>query len=73
MSTKKRVLKLSLENFIKKIALHGSNLVRVVKLRCYSLIPLQYQKAEWDTFESQQRYVDWCIEWIQEAHRNSVS
>ena len=31
--------------------------------------PYNIKKAEWDTFESQQRYVDWCMEWIAEAHR----
>lgn len=31
--------------------------------------PYNIKKAEWDTFESQQCYVDWCMEWIQEAHR----
>lgn len=31
--------------------------------------PYNIKKAEWDSFESQQRYVDWCMEWISEAHR----
>lgn len=31
--------------------------------------PYNIKKAEWDTFESQQRYVEWCMEWIREAHR----
>ncbi len=31
--------------------------------------PYNIKKAEWDTFESQQCYVHWCMEWIQEAHR----
>lgn len=26
-------------------------------------------EAEWDTFESQQRYIEWCMQWIAEAHR----
>ncbi len=31
--------------------------------------PYNIKKAEWDTFESQQQYVDWSIEWIKEAAR----
>ncbi len=31
--------------------------------------PYNIKKAEWDNFESQQRYVEWCMEWIREAHR----
>jgi site-specific DNA-methyltransferase (adenine-specific) len=31
--------------------------------------PYSIKKAEWDTFESQQHYVEWCMEWIREAHR----
>ena len=31
--------------------------------------PYNIKKAEWDSFESQQQYVDWCMEWISEAHR----
>lgn len=31
--------------------------------------PYNINKAEWDSFESQQQYVDWCMEWISEAHR----
>lgn len=31
--------------------------------------PYNIQKAEWDTFESQQAYVDWSLGWIKEAAR----
>lgn len=31
--------------------------------------PYNIKKAEWDTFASQQQYVDWSLKWIQEAHR----
>ena len=31
--------------------------------------PYNIKKAEWDTFESQQQYLEWCSEWIKEAHR----
>jgi len=31
--------------------------------------PYNIQKAEWDTFESQKKYVEWSIEWIKEAQR----
>lgn len=31
--------------------------------------PYNIQKAEWDTFESQEQYVEWSLEWIQEAAR----
>jgi len=31
--------------------------------------PYNIRKAEWDTFESQQEYVNWCMEWIDEAQR----
>lgn len=31
--------------------------------------PYNIKKAEWDTFESQQEYVDWSMEWIDEAQR----
>ncbi|MDP3682468.1 MAG: DNA methyltransferase, partial [Ignavibacteria bacterium] len=31
--------------------------------------PYNIKKAEWDTFQSQQQYVDWSILWIQEAQR----
>ena len=31
--------------------------------------PYNIKKAEWDTFESQQEYVHWSIEWIKEAQR----
>ncbi len=31
--------------------------------------PYNIKKAEWDTFESQQVYVDWCMQWIDEAER----
>jgi len=27
------------------------------------------KKAEWDTFESQQEYVNWSLEWIEQAAR----
>ena len=31
--------------------------------------PYNIKKAEWDSFESQNEYVDWSMEWIREAHR----
>ncbi len=31
--------------------------------------PYNIKKAEWDTFESQQAYVDWSLEWIGQAAR----
>jgi len=31
--------------------------------------PYNIRKAEWDTFESQKEYVEWSMEWIQEAQR----
>lgn len=31
--------------------------------------PYNIKKAEWDTFESQQQYVDWSLVWIQEVAR----
>ena len=31
--------------------------------------PYNIKKAEWDSFQSQKVYVDWNLEWIQEAHR----
>jgi site-specific DNA-methyltransferase (adenine-specific) len=31
--------------------------------------PYNIKKAEWDTFESQQHYVDWSLEWIEQAAR----
>jgi site-specific DNA-methyltransferase (adenine-specific) len=31
--------------------------------------PYNVQKAEWDTFESQEAYLKWSLEWIQEAAR----
>jgi site-specific DNA-methyltransferase (adenine-specific) len=31
--------------------------------------PYNVKKAEWDTFESQQAYVDWSLHWIKEAAR----
>ncbi|OQB94512.1 MAG: Modification methylase MboII [Verrucomicrobia bacterium ADurb.Bin118] len=31
--------------------------------------PYNINKAEWDTFESQQQYVDWSIRWIEQAAR----
>lgn len=31
--------------------------------------PYNIKKAEWDSFESQKKYVDWSMEWIREAHR----
>ncbi len=31
--------------------------------------PYNAKKAEWDTFESQEAYVEWSLEWIQEAAR----
>ncbi len=31
--------------------------------------PYNIKKAQWDTFKSQQDYVDWCLEWIKESKR----
>jgi len=31
--------------------------------------PYNIKKAEWDTFESQIKYVEWSMEWIKEAQR----
>lgn len=31
--------------------------------------PYNIKKAEWDTFESQQKYVDWSLGWIEQASR----
>lgn len=31
--------------------------------------PYNIKKAEWDTFESQQAYIDWSMLWIEEASR----
>ncbi len=31
--------------------------------------PYNIKKAQWDTFSSQKAYVDWSMEWINEAHR----
>jgi len=31
--------------------------------------PYNLKKAEWDTFESQQEYVHWSLQWIEEAAR----
>jgi site-specific DNA-methyltransferase (adenine-specific) len=31
--------------------------------------PYNIKKAEWDTFESQQKYVEWSLLWIEEAAR----
>ena len=31
--------------------------------------PYNIKKAEWDTFESQQAYVEWSLEWIEQAAR----
>jgi site-specific DNA-methyltransferase (adenine-specific) len=31
--------------------------------------PYNVQKAEWDTFESQEAYIAWSLEWIEEAAR----
>jgi site-specific DNA-methyltransferase (adenine-specific) len=31
--------------------------------------PYNIKKAEWDTFESQQEYVNWSLQWIEEAAR----
>lgn len=31
--------------------------------------PYNVKKAEWDTFESQESYVEWSLEWIREASR----
>ncbi len=31
--------------------------------------PYNIKKAEWDTFESQQHYVEWSLQWIEQAAR----
>lgn len=31
--------------------------------------PYNIKKAEWDTFESQKKYIEWSMKWINEAHR----
>lgn len=31
--------------------------------------PYNIKKAEWDTFESQKKYIDWSLKWIKEAER----
>jgi site-specific DNA-methyltransferase (adenine-specific) len=31
--------------------------------------PYNIKKAEWDSFESQKKYIDWSMEWIKEAER----
>ena len=31
--------------------------------------PYNIKKAEWDSFTSQQQYVEWSLQWIKEAHR----
>lgn len=31
--------------------------------------PYNIKKAQWDTFESQKKYIDWSMEWIREAKR----
>lgn len=31
--------------------------------------PYNIKKADWDNFKSQQQYVDWCLQWIEQAAR----
>ncbi|WP_299733185.1 site-specific DNA-methyltransferase [uncultured Endozoicomonas sp.] len=31
--------------------------------------PYNIKKADWDKFESQEKYIDWSMQWISEAHR----
>jgi len=31
--------------------------------------PYNIKKAEWDTFESQEAYIEWSMQWIQESAR----
>ena len=31
--------------------------------------PYNIKKAQWDSFKSQQMYVEWCLEWIKECKR----
>lgn len=31
--------------------------------------PYNIKKAEWDTFESQEKYIEWSLKWIEEASR----
>ncbi len=47
--------------------------LRSLEPECADLVfadpPYNIKKAEWDTFESQQAYVDWSLEWIAQAAR----
>ncbi len=31
--------------------------------------PYNIKKADWDKFESQEKYIDWSMQWIEEAAR----
>jgi len=31
--------------------------------------PYNINKADWDKFETQEKYIDWSMQWISEAHR----
>lgn len=31
--------------------------------------PYNIKKADWDKFETQEKYIDWSMQWIREAHR----
>jgi site-specific DNA-methyltransferase (adenine-specific) len=47
--------------------------LRTLKSESVDLIfadpPYNIKKAEWDTFESQEAYVDWSLKWIEQAAR----
>lgn len=48
--------------FLKSLASSSVDLI-------FSDPPYNIKKAEWDTFESQKQYVEWCYQWIKEASR----
>jgi site-specific DNA-methyltransferase (adenine-specific) len=47
--------------------------LRLLPAGCADLVfadpPYNIGKAEWDTFESQQAYVEWSLQWIEQAAR----
>lgn len=50
---------------IKWLQLQNSNSVDLI----FADPPYNIKKADWDTFESQQHYVDWSLKWIEQASR----
>jgi site-specific DNA-methyltransferase (adenine-specific) len=48
--------------FLKSIPDHSIDLI-------FADPPYNIRKAEWDTFESQKKYIEWSLEWIKEASR----